>query len=101
VAKGLITMREGGYIDEYLAAAALLELGEVASPIAEAALLAAGRSIAGLDRPPAEPHAEPHADPHAGATLEPMGRPRATGRAPTLAGRAGTGNRQRLAGGRA
>ena len=93
VAKALITMREAGYIDEYLAAAALLELAEVASPITEAALLAAGRSIAGLDLPLAEPHA--------GANLGRVGRPRATGRAPTLAGRAGSGHRQGLAGGRA
>ena len=39
VAKALITMREAGVIDEYLPAAAFLELATETSPIAEAALL--------------------------------------------------------------
>jgi hypothetical protein len=92
VAKALITMREAGVIDEYLPAAAFLELATATSPIAEAALLAAGRSIAGLDLPTAEVPAV------GGEDRRPV---RAAGRARMLAGRAGPATRHGLADGRA
>jgi len=125
VAKALIVMREGGFIDEYLTAAALLELALVDSPITEAALLAAGRSIAGLDVPSIQtpgrvedtqaarqarrvdgsrPRQPGRAEdtrvrrPGAIGDSRPAQQP---GRARTLAGRTGSGNRHGLAGGRA
>jgi len=99
VAKALVIMREAGHIDEYLAAAAFLELAAVASPITEAALLAAGRSVAGLDLPPAEAPAPDRSGTAAGGgdwRREPGG-----GRTRTLAGRAVPAHRHGVAGGRA
>jgi len=58
VARALIALREGGLVDEHLAAAALVALPGGRSTLAEAALLQAGTSVAGVAGPTSEVQSE-------------------------------------------